>query len=196
LIENKDNFWTFPEFKSTHKINQNSLPKNLKDLVFPDPKYYMMGFNLDKKENGSENKQSDWNISQSRTNDTLKKSFNKPSSPLEASTYSDHSRKNFSSQNHKSMIQKLKSNKRHPCKPKKSIQFAGNKRSSIQSVLHKPKFSITSKSNTSVKASSKVKNYSMVKKYMFKKDNDRESKKFSILKKKPYKNSTPVSASM
>lgn len=41
-----------------------------------------------------------------------------------------------------------------------------------------------------------MKNYSMVKKYMFKKDNNRESKKCSILKKKQYKNSTPVSASM
>ena len=112
LIESKHNFWTFPEFKSTNKVVQNTLPKNLKDLVFPDPKYYMIGFNLDKKENESQSRLSDWNISQSRTNDTLKKSFNKPSSPLEASTYSDRSRKNISSNNHKSMVQKLKSSQR------------------------------------------------------------------------------------
>jgi len=196
LIENKNSFWTFPEFKSNHKVNQNELPKNLRELIFPDPKYYMIGFNPDKKEQETKTRLSDWTISQSKTNDTLKKSFNKPSSPLEASTYSDQSWQNISSKNHKSMIQKGKTNKRHPSKPKKSIQFAGSKRSSINSVLQKTKFSSTSKNQSSVKTSSKVKNYSMIKKYMLKHDSAREEKKFSVLKKKAHKNSTPVSNSV
>lgn len=113
LIENKNNFWTFPEFKSTHKVDENTLPRNLRDLVFPDPKYYMIGFNLDRKENESESRLSDFNISQSKTNDTLnKKSFNKPSSPIEVSTHSDKSWKNITSKVHRSMIQKVKANKR------------------------------------------------------------------------------------
>lgn len=111
LIENKNNFWTFPEFKSTHKVNQHVLPRNLRDLIFPDPKYYMIGFNLDKTTE-AESRMSDWTISQSKTNDTLKKSFNKASSPLEASATSDQSWANITTKVTKSMVQKVKSNKR------------------------------------------------------------------------------------
>lgn len=72
----------------------------------------MIGFNLDRKESESVSRLSDFNISQSKTNDTLKKSFNKPSSPFETSNHSDKSWKNITNKVHKSMIQKVKANKR------------------------------------------------------------------------------------
>lgn len=76
------------------------------------------------------------------------------------------------------------------------MQYAGSTRSSINSVLKQPKFSINSRQQISTKSSAKAKNYSMYKKYMLTNDPDREDKKFAILKKKAHKNSTPVSNSV
>lgn len=111
LIENEEScFWTFPEFKNTPKISQSTLPRNLKEMVFPDPKYYMIGFNLEKKK--SDLDFSDWEISHNKTDDTLKKSFQIPNSTLEVNDSNGKSWKNETSNNHKSVLQPQQPNKK------------------------------------------------------------------------------------
>lgn len=91
LIESKGNsFWTFPEFKNTP--GQDSSPKS---ICFPDPKYYMIGFSLEKLDE-SENVCSDWDTNHTKTNDTLKQSMTKKSSPLEFDDLKESSHKNIS----------------------------------------------------------------------------------------------------
>ena len=48
LIENNLSwFWTFPEFKATScKTMSTRYTENVKDIDFPDPKYYMIGFTV------------------------------------------------------------------------------------------------------------------------------------------------------
>ena len=68
----------------------------------------MIGFNTDKKEFENENLFSDWEISQSKTNDTLLKSFQKPTSPLDTNETSDKSWKNITSKIQMPVLQQIK----------------------------------------------------------------------------------------
>ena len=105
LIESKgSSFWTFPEFKSTP--GQDTSPKH---LSFPDPKYYMIGFSVDKNEE-SENIWSDWDTTHTKTNDTLKQSITKKSSPLDIPEMKDLNKRNISMNIHKPVL--------HPIDPK------------------------------------------------------------------------------
>lgn len=54
MIKTKNSsFWTFPEFKNTPEEKQDP-----NKLYFPDPRYYMIGFSIDKPDE-SENVGSD-----------------------------------------------------------------------------------------------------------------------------------------
>lgn len=174
LIDSKGNsFWTFPEFKHSSKANQNSFYSNSKDIVFPDPKYYMIGFWVDKtEEEHSENVYSDWETTHAKTNDTLKQSFNKPSTPLDLRNGSDGSSNNVSAAVHKPVLQQVELNKKYAC-----VNYAFRKRSNIRNSIgvgstaryttngkaHKSSFTQHSKNRSKTKPISTVKNYWMLK---------------------------------
>lgn len=98
LIDSKHNsFWTFPEFKTPSDQGIDAqIHDNRRDIVFPDPKYYMIGFRVEKTGKEYENVFSDWESNHTKTNDTLKQSMTKKSSPLETDELVENSWKNVS----------------------------------------------------------------------------------------------------
>ena len=72
----------------------------------------MIGFSMDKPEQEPENVYSDWESSHTKTNDTLKKSFNKPASPLDMRDTTESSWNNINSGITKPVLQQVEINKK------------------------------------------------------------------------------------
>jgi hypothetical protein len=92
MIDNqKFPFWTFPEFKSPmgdsganpFETTKNISKLHLQNIVFPDPKYYMIGFSTEKSHKRSKDACSDWGIQNTElslsNNEASKQSVNKSS---------------------------------------------------------------------------------------------------------------------
>ena len=90
IDSNNNSFWTFPEFKtnSAQKVDFSST-ENRKDIVFPDPKYYMIGFRVEKADKDADNMYNDWDTTHKVTNDTLKQTVNKQSSKNDTDEHID-----------------------------------------------------------------------------------------------------------
>lgn len=76
LLENKTNsFWTFPEFKPCKgERASSSQSETKKDVVFPDPKYYMIGLYFEKQagEEEQDTENSDGDTTHTATKENLK----------------------------------------------------------------------------------------------------------------------------
>lgn len=133
----------------------------------------MIGFCVDKtEEEHSENVYSDWETTHAKTNDTLKQSFNKPSSPLEVRDVSDGSSQNISTATHKPVLQQVEVNKKYasinydfrkPSSIRKSMGVGNSARYAMNGKIYKPSFVQHNKNLSKTKPISNVKNYSMLK---------------------------------
>ena len=113
LIENnKNSFWTFPDFKSSSNDGLDlTVVENINNIEFPDPKYYMIGLRVEKSDWEQDNNFSDWEISQTATKETLKLSTNVRSMVNDDDDSVDANWKNATTTSFKNSIRKIDTNK-------------------------------------------------------------------------------------
>lgn len=87
------------------------LLKTSNKIEFPDPKYYMIGLQVDQAELEQEQNFSDWEISQTATKETLKLSTNVRSLVNDDDESIENNWKNVSTNSYKTSLRKIEVNK-------------------------------------------------------------------------------------